>query len=99
MDPRGMWEIRLENTQISGSFSYGPSDSLLLSNRARNEVSNPNSSFDTPKAVVAVLAGVSLAAITICQGDIDHLPHGDEVDAVLRPVSRSFHQFPKEILD
>jgi hypothetical protein len=99
MDPGGRWEIRLDNTQISGSFSYGPSNSLLWSNRARSEISNPNSSFDKPKAVVAVLAGVPLTAITICQGDIDHLPHGDKVDAVLLPVCRSFRQFPKEILD
>src|SRR6266567_4847414 len=61
--------------------------------------SYPNGGLDKSKAIVAVSAGISLAAITSCKGDIDHFPHRDEVQAVFGSVGQPFHQFPKEILD
>jgi hypothetical protein len=65
----------------------------------RSEILIQNRSMDKPKVTIAVFAWIPLAVITSCQSYIDHLPHRYEVNAVLRLVSRSFHQFPKEVLD
>src|ERR1700674_5212150 len=62
-------------------------------------VSIPNGCMDALKAVIAAFSRVSLAAITSGQGDIDHLPHRDEVQTVFSLVARPFHQFLKETLN
>ena len=46
-----------------------------------------------------MLAGIALAPVAGRQSDIDHLPHGDKVQPVIRSVSRSFDQFFKEALN